>query len=106
MSKTYEVSELSRAELDLIKTPVVLEFGAPWCGHCMAAQPPIESAFLAYPNLQHVKIEDGPGRPLGRSFKVKLWPTLIFINNGQEVSRVVRPTAAAEISDALALIAG
>ncbi len=106
MSKTYEVSELSRAELDLIKTPVVVEFGAPWCGHCMAAQPPIESAFSAYPNLQHVKIEDGPGRPLGRSFKVKLWPTLIFINNGQEVSRVVRPTAAAEVSDALALIAG
>jgi thioredoxin 1 len=106
MSKTYEVSELSRAELDLIKTPVVVEFGAPWCGHCMAAQPPIESAFSAYPNLQHVKVEDGPGRPLGRSFKVKLWPTLIFINNGQEVSRVVRPTAAAEVSDALALIAG
>lgn len=106
MSKTYEVSELSRAELDLIKTPVVLEFGAPWCGHCMAAQPPIESAFSAYPNLQHVKIEDGPGRPLGRSFKVKLWPTLIFINNGQEVSRVVRPTVAAEVADALALIAG
>lgn len=106
MSKTYEVSELSRAELDLIKTPVVVEFGAPWCGHCMAAQPPIESAFSAYPNLQHVKIEDGPGRPLGRSFKVKLWPTLIFINNGQEVSRVVRPTVAAEVADALALIAG
>ena len=106
MSKTYEVSELSRAELDLIKTPVVLEFGAPWCGHCMAAQPPIESAFSAYPNLQHVKVEDGPGRPLGRSFKVKLWPTLIFINNGQEVSRLVRPVAAAEVSDALAQISG
>ena len=106
MSKTYEESALSRAELDLIKTPLVLEFGAQWCGHCMAAQPHIESAFSAYPNLQHVKIEDGPGRPLGRSFKVKLWPTLIFINNGQEVSRLVRPAAAAEISDALMQISG
>ena len=106
MSKPYEASALSRAELDLINTPLVVEFGAQWCGHCMAAQPHIESAFSAYPNLQHVKIEDGPGRPLGRSFKVKLWPTLIFINNGLEVSRLVRPVAAAEVSDALAQISG
>ncbi|MDD2740808.1 MAG: thioredoxin family protein [Rhodocyclaceae bacterium] len=109
MSKTYEASALTRAELDLIKTPVVIEFGAPWCGHCMAAQPHIEGAFSTFASVQkihHLKIEDGPGRPLGRSFKVKLWPTLIFMKNGEEVSRLVRPGTATEISDALALIFG
>jgi thioredoxin 1 len=32
-----------------------------------------------YPELRHVKVEDGKGRPLGRSFRVKLWPTLVFM---------------------------
>ena len=105
MSKPYEASTLLREELDLIQTPVVVSFGAQWCGHCMAAQPFIDSAFAHYPNVQHLKVEDGPGRALGRSFKVKLWPTLIFMVNGIEVSRLVRPVAAADISDALAQIA-
>jgi thioredoxin 1 len=38
---------------------------------------------------------------LGRSFKVKLWPTLVFLVNGQEVSRVVRPTDSNVILDVL-----
>jgi thioredoxin 1 len=82
----------------------VLEFGAPWCGHCIAAQGPIEAAFAAHPDVHHLKIEDGRGKPLGRSFRVKLWPTLVFLRDGEEIARLVRPTTAAPISDALAVI--
>ena len=49
----------------------------------------------------HIKVEDGPGQPLGRSYKVKLWPTLVVLKNGQEVARVVRPTTQAEVDEAL-----
>jgi thioredoxin 1 len=56
----------------------------------------------SHPSVRHIKIEDGPGRRLGRSFRIKLWPTLIFLNNGNEVARLVRPDNAAEISGALA----
>jgi thioredoxin 1 len=56
------------------------------------------------PGLRHLKIEDGKGRPLGRSFQVKLWPTLIFMKDGAEVARVVRPGSAAAISEAAAKI--
>ena len=45
--------------------------------------------------------EDGPGQPLGRSYRVKLWPTLVFLRDGQEVARLVRPQDAQEIADAL-----
>ena len=105
MSKTYEATQTTRAEVDSLAEPVVIEFGTSWCGHCMAAQPLIESAMADYPALRHLKVEDGPGRPLGRSFRVKLWPTLVFMVGGQEVARLVRPASAGEISSALRQIA-
>ena len=105
MSKTYEATQTTRAEVDSLAEPVVIDFGTSWCGHCMAAQPLIESAMAEYPTLRHLKVEDGPGRPLGRSFRVKLWPTLIFMAGGQEVARLVRPASAGEISSALRRIA-
>jgi thioredoxin 1 len=105
MNKTYEATQTTRAEVDLLAEPVVIEFGTSWCGHCMAAQPLIESAMADFPALRHFKVEDGPGRPLGRSFRVKLWPTLIFMAGGQEVARLVRPASTGEIGSALRQIA-
>jgi thioredoxin 1 len=79
----------------------LLEFGASWCGYCQAAQPDIQSVVRAHPDLRHIKIEDGKGRPLGRSFRVKLWPTLVLMESGVEKSRVVRPQSAGEIEGLL-----
>jgi thioredoxin 1 len=93
-----------RADVDNWRGPAVLEFGTSWCGYCRAAQPLIGTAFQAHPQVRHVKVEDGSGRPLGRSYRVKLWPTLVFLRDGQEVARLVRPRDARDISDALAAI--
>ena len=41
----------------------------------------IAGAFASHPEVRHLKVEDGPGRPLGRSFRVKLWPTLVFLQD-------------------------
>lgn len=97
----YTASAPSRAEIDQSQEPILLEFGTDWCGHCQGAQPLIASALAEHPNLRHLKIEDGPGRPLGRSFRVKLWPTLIFLRNGEEVDRLVRPGDSTAIRQAL-----
>lgn len=98
-------TEPARAAIDALREAVVVEFGTPWCGHCQAAQPLLVAAFAAYPQVRRIRIEDGRGRPLGRSFRVKLWPTLVFMRDGQEVARLVRPTEVAAIADALARIA-
>ena len=74
-----------------MRGPTLIEFGTAWCGWCRNAQPRIAEAMRGHENLRHLKIEDGPGRPLGRSFRVKLWPTLIFMEDGREVGRLVRP---------------
>jgi thioredoxin 1 len=65
----------------------------------------IGQAFEGHAEVRHLKIEDGPGRPLGRSFKVKLWPTLIFLRDGIEVARVVRPTDVASIHEGFKALA-
>lgn len=101
MNSIYANVEPPRAEVDALQGAAVLEFGAPWCGHCQAAQPLIAAAFAEHGTVRHIKIEDGPGRPLGRSFRVKLWPTLVFLRDGQEVARLVRPQDQQAISEAL-----
>ncbi len=102
----YSPDAPDRAEIDGSPGLLLLEFGTNWCGHCQGAQPAIQSALAAYPTLAHRKVEDGPGRRLGRSYRVKLWPTLIFLKDGQEVERLVRPTSAAEVAAALARLTG
>jgi thioredoxin 1 len=104
MNDAYSTSEPKRKEIDLLAGPTVLEFGNPWCGFCRAAQPLLASAFVKHPGVRHIKISDASGRPLGRSFNVKLWPTLIFLHNGEEAARLIRPSSASAIADAIAKI--
>jgi thioredoxin 1 len=105
MNEKYAAIEPARAEIEVLDGPTVIEFGTPWCGYCRAAQAPLAAAFADFPDIRHVKIEDGKGRPLGRSFRVTLWPTLIFLSNGREAARLVRPADADAIRQALAQIA-
>ena len=100
MNNTYSTAEPARAEIDALSGVAVLEFGAPWCGHCQAAQPLLAEAFSGHEQIPHIKVEDGKGKPLGRSFRVKLWPTMIFLKDGTEVARLVRPQDAVAIRDA------
>ena len=106
MNTTYAPTEPLRADVDLLPGATLVEFGAPWCGHCQAAQPALAAALADLPALRHLKIEDGRGKPLGRSFGIKLWPTLVVLRDGHEVARVVRPTTQRDIAAALAHAAG
>jgi len=96
-----ETEAPSRADVDALRGLTLLEFGTDWCGHCRAAQPAVAEALAQQPQWRHLKVEDGPGRALGRSFRVKLWPTLVLLRDGQEVARLVRPTQATDIAAAL-----
>ena len=104
VNEKYSDDEPARSDVDRLDGPTLIEFGTPWCGYCRGAQPSIAAAIAQHPRVRHLKISDGPGRPLGRSFRVKLWPTLVFLQDGREVSKLVRPAGSAPIAEALAAI--
>ena len=97
-------TEPARAEIDAIEGATLVEFGAAYCGYCRAARPLIDAALARHPQVRHIRIEDGPGRRLGRSFRVKFWPTLVFLRQGGELARLVRPSDPRAIEAALAQI--
>ena len=84
-------SEPTREQIDQTEGPILLEFGASWCPFCQALAPGLAELLRAYPSVRHIKVEDGPGRPLGRSFRVKLWPNLVFLRDGQVERQLARP---------------
>ncbi len=102
---TYETAQPERSAIDALPGTVVLDFGANWCGYCLAAEPLIKEG-LQDKEVRHIKVEDGPGRALGRSFRIKLWPTVVVLKDGQEVARVVRPVSSDEVRVALAQAGG
>jgi thioredoxin 1 len=91
METNYRDEEPSRAELDAMPGAVLVEFGADWCPHCQAIQSYLRSALARHPDVRHIKVADGKGKPLGRSFRVKLWPNLVFLRDGRVVQQSVRP---------------
>ena len=101
MNLEYSSQEPRRPDVDQLPGPTLIEFGNAWCGHCRAAQPRIAHALHGHSRVRHIKIADGPGKPLGRSYRVKLWPTLIFLDAGKEVARLVRPQDTEAIKEAL-----
>ncbi len=70
---------------------MLVQFGTDWCGYCRAIGPILVELLQTFPEVNHLVVEDGPGRPLGRSFGVKLWPTLVFLKEGRIVQQSVRP---------------
>src|SRR5688572_32003475 len=96
--------EPTREQIDAMPGPTIVEFGASWCGWCQDARPLVDEILGAHPNIRHIWVEDGRGQPLGRSFGVKLWPTLVFLRDGREVARLVRPRGERDLEEACQLV--
>ncbi|MGQ4879277.1 thioredoxin family protein [Billgrantia sp. LNSP4103-1] len=106
MQREYMTEAPSPEQVRELKGLTVIEFGTPWCGFCLVVQPGLERALAQRDEVRHLKIEDGPGRRLGRIYRVKLWPTLVFLQDGEEVARLVRPASGEVIEETLERIAG
>ena len=88
---SYQVEQPRAETVAASPDLVLLDFGTDWCGHCMAARSAVEAWIANHAGIDHLRVEDGRGRPLGRAFRVKLWPTLVLLRDGEEIARAVRP---------------
>ena len=100
----YEEEKITFDQVSELPGNTILEFGAPWCGHCQAAHSAVKEVLTERSGLSHIKIYDGKGKQLGRAFKVKLWPTFILLQNGNEVARLVRPLQPDEVRELVSKI--
>ena len=105
LGEDLSLREPLREEIDQIRGPILLEFGASWCPHCQAMAPKVADILRDYPTIQFIRIEDGPGKVLGRSFRVKLWPSFVFLKDGEVIKQLARP-GLEEVRNELELIAG
>ncbi len=100
----YAEAAFTFEQIGELSGDAILEFGAPWCGHCQAASSAIKEVVNEHSGLPLIKIYDGKGKRLGRMFKVKLWPTLILLHDGSEVARLVRPKSSDEVRQLISKI--
>ena len=97
--RDHAYRDLARAPSAVAAMPgwILLDFGTDWCGHCTAARAAVDAWLRPHPEIDHLRIEDASGRPLGRAHQVKLWPTLVLVRDGRELARVVRPREARDL---------
>jgi thioredoxin 1 len=90
----WSIDSPTRQEVDALPGLTLVEFGAAWCPHCQAVQGLLRQELETRPEIRHLKVEDGKGRPLGRSFSVRLWPNFVFLQDGQVAWQLARPLPA------------
>ena len=71
-------------------TPVLVDFGATWCGPCRALAPIVEQLAAEYAGRLKVAtldIDQAPG--VAQKFNIMSVPTLIFFKGGQAKDKVI-----------------
>ena len=75
--------------------PVLMDFGAPWCGPCRMVVPLVEEIAEERSDIKVVKINVDEEQELAMQFGVVSIPTLVIMKNGKIANQVTgaRPKA-------------
>lgn len=90
MAKLLEINE-ENFELEVLKSdlPVLIDFGAIWCGPCKMLDPLVEELaeeLQGRVKIVHVDIDNNPN--LTVKFNVMGVPTLMLLKDGEPIERM------------------
>jgi thioredoxin 1 len=90
MTWNYLTEKNFKEEVEKSKVPVVVDFYADWCGPCRMMAPVFEELSKEYKGkVKFLKLDTEKETTLAQSFEVMGIPTLLIMNKGKEVDRIV-----------------
>jgi len=97
-------AEFQKAVLES-KTPVVVDFWAPWCGPCRMVGPELEKlASCVTSDVAFVKVNVDEARSIAQRYGIMSIPTIAKFENGSVVSHVVGARSADALGKEFGLV--